>query len=71
MAGTGEVGLLGVERQQHLVGDDTVVEGVDERLEERHAADPEKQCGRRVVHGAHIRGTSPGSAGGRTLPEIW
>ena len=35
-----EIGLLGIERKEHVVGSDPFVEGIDEALEEPHAADP-------------------------------
>ena len=48
VAGAREVGLFGIQRQQDVVGGHAGVELVDETFEERHAADPEKQRGRRV-----------------------
>ena len=45
---TRQVGLFGIERKQYIVGGDAGVERVDEAFEERHAADSEKQRGRRV-----------------------
>ena len=41
VASAREVGLLGIQREQHVVGGHAGVERVDEALEERHAADPE------------------------------
>ena len=62
MPSTGEVRMLRVERSEHLVAGDSLVEGVDEPLEERVSADTLVQAGRVFLRG------HTGSLGSETRP---
>ena len=69
--GTGEIRLLGVQRDEYVVGAHPLVERVDESFEERHATDSEKGGGAVSSTAPTLGGFSAEARRGIASEDLW